>query len=540
MRKNLLGLSIAAMIGGLGLAGTASAGVSFAGTGAATATNATVLRNAIDGVGHILLAPYFSTQSGNNTLLSIVNTDTTNGKAVKVRFRGAANSDDIFDFQVYLSPGDVWTANVSQNASGLSQLTTNDASCTIPSRSVLNSTPFVVGRLPAVSSTFTAAEQASWTREGYVEVLTMADIPPATGATTLFTQIKHVNGVAPGCPAGETTGAALLALNTDPATEAAAVALGFNTPTASLMGSATIINVAGAAAAWSANMDAIVGVNDAAAAPINSNTDYLAARGRIVFSPQTAITASNITFLTADPLLRAGTVTGANYDLPDLSTPYVGTAALAATGAGSPIAQAEALTKSLAVNSIQNEYLTTNAVINAATDWTFTMPTRRYAVAYNYAGTTAATQAVYNTGAASAYFTSGNVTVTGRLLCVNPGTGTSATSWGQDEQASSVTTGFVVSPSTLAPAFAFCGEAAVLAFSTNAANTVLNATIAKSTPGTAPISTAGWQTIPTPGLTGLGLPILGSAYVKVTGPAVNGASTNFSLTAAHRRTRAGF
>ena len=65
------------------------------------ATTATVLQPTPDGIGHILLVPYFSTNNGNTTLLSIVNTDVTNGKAVKVRFRSAANSDDIFDFQVY-------------------------------------------------------------------------------------------------------------------------------------------------------------------------------------------------------------------------------------------------------------------------------------------------------------------------------------------------------------------------------------------------------------------------------------------------------
>lgn len=109
MRKNVLSLSIAAMIGGLGFAGAASAGVAYetngatgttaflAQTGIGAAANATVLEVNAKGVGHNLLTPYFSVQNGNGTLLSIVNTDTNNGKAVKVRFRGASNSDDVFD-----------------------------------------------------------------------------------------------------------------------------------------------------------------------------------------------------------------------------------------------------------------------------------------------------------------------------------------------------------------------------------------------------------------------------------------------------------
>jgi len=96
MKKSTLALSIAAAIGSFGLAGTASAAMQL---------------NA-NGIGHQLVFPYFSAQGDNATLLSITNTDTVNGKLVKVRFRGAANSDDLFDFQVLLSPGDVWTAAV--------------------------------------------------------------------------------------------------------------------------------------------------------------------------------------------------------------------------------------------------------------------------------------------------------------------------------------------------------------------------------------------------------------------------------------------
>ncbi|NOJ99658.1 cell surface protein, partial [Corallococcus coralloides] len=108
MKKNVLALIIAAMIGGLGFAGAASADV-VVGAAPLTVTNATSMSFAEGGVGHALLVPYFNAQNGNMTVLHVVNTDTSNGKAVKVRFRGALNSDDILDFQVFMSPGDVWT-----------------------------------------------------------------------------------------------------------------------------------------------------------------------------------------------------------------------------------------------------------------------------------------------------------------------------------------------------------------------------------------------------------------------------------------------
>jgi len=512
MRKNLLSLSIAAMIGGLGLAGSASAGVSIV-TSTTTAVN---LVPSTSGVGHILVVPYFTTQNGNATLLSIVNSDSVNGKAVKVRFRGAANSDDVFDFQIFLSPSDVWTANVSQNSAGLSVLNTSDASCTLPSAAVLNSTPFVTNRLPAVSSTFTAAQQASWTREGYVEIFNMADITPNTATSSLFYQIKHINGVPPGCPSQTSTGSAFNALTTDVTTSYTTI--GLAAPTTGLFGGATVINTAGASVAWSGNDYALVAVN--------ATGTWFPAPANIVFSPQMPTPAATPALFTADPLMSAVTpiITAANYDLPDLSTPYVGT--------GTPVAQANATAAALATLSISNEYLVTPS-ISAATDWTFTMPTRRYAVAMNYA----TGLPVYNT-VASNYFTPADVSISTTnklLLCVAPASSNSVNGFGQEEQ-TVAPSGFVISPGQAAPGVTFCGEASVLSFSASAAqSSVLGATVAANFLTGMP-STAGWVSIGTPGI-GNGLPILGASYEQATGPVVAGKSTNFGIAYQHRYQR---
>ena len=529
MRKNLLSLSIAAMIGGLGLAGSASAGVSIVAPSVlgAPATSATALAPSTSGVGNVLLVPYFTTQNGNATLLSIVNSDTVNGKAVKVRFRGAANSDDVFDFQIYLSPSDVWTANVSQAASGLSMLATGDASCTLPSATTLNTTPFVTNRLPAVSSTFTAAQQASWTREGYVEIFNMADIPPVTttNGSSLFEQIKHVNGVPPGCPGQNSTGSAFTPLTKDVTTTYAAI--GLAAPTTGLFGGATIINTAGASVAWSGNDYALVA--------INNTTPPVVAPGNIVFSPQMSTNAANPALFTNDPLMVGTTpiITAANYDLPDLSTPYTGTI--------TPTVQANATAAAIATLAVNNEFLITPS-ISAATDWTFTMPTRRYAVAMNYA--TSPATAVFSpadiNSVSSKYFaggSTGNVTISATnklLLCVAAG---SLNGYGQEEQ-TVAPSGFVISPGQAAPGLSFCGEASVLSFSANAAQTsVLGATVAANFLTGMP-TTAGWASIATPGI-GFGLPILGASYEQATGPAVAGKSTNFGISYQHRYQRGG-
>ena len=223
MKKNVLALSIAAMIGGLGFAGIASADV-IRGTGAANAplggetltdgkwsaaglpntdaqlrlspTNTRGLSVSEGGTGHSLVIPYFNAQNGNMTVLHVVNTDTVHGKLAKVRFRSAANSDDILDFQVFMSPGDVWTAAVTEGADGVAALTTADGTCTLPALAKGVPQPFVTDRLSEK-----AGNIANQTREGYVEIFNMADIDGLSmygngrkAKSALFAAFTHVNG----------------------------------------------------------------------------------------------------------------------------------------------------------------------------------------------------------------------------------------------------------------------------------------------------------------------------------------------------------
>lgn len=585
MKKSLLSLSIGAAIAGLTLAGAANAAVSIAGTNAAvapahtadtlSATDATQLDLAAGGIGHIGIIPYFSTQNGNQTLFSITNTDQTNGKAVKVRFRSAANSDDIFDFTLFLSPGDVWTANISQDPTGVSRLATSDNSCTLPAQADLNR-GFVTDRLPA---SFTADQKAAWTREGYIEVLTMADIPPVyadgvaraptTGATPttanrIYTTTKHVKGVAP-CDA-----AVLGTLLTDVVDEKGAVAAGLDTPTTGLYTNAFIINTANALQSWSSESTAVVATN--AGAP---------ARGRLVFAPQTnsnlagGVAAAKL--LTADPLLAGGytktgtpigagtladpaLITALEFDFPDLSTPYTGTGATAASGAGSPALQAARLSGSLAALSVNNDY-STLAAISSKTDFTFSQPTRRYHAAVNYVPATGSTAAAFNpiysspgnagTGPADktqvAYYTPSNTSISGALLCTTPGGTTPVVAYDRSESKLTSSTGAVVSPGTAAAGLQFCGEVSVLTINNDptapAGKGVLSAAVAVQNVFTG--YQEGWININTPGTSSVGgaanlegvaggLPVLGSSYESAVGLPVAGKSTNYSWTYKHK------
>src|SRR5215510_14367564 len=111
----------------------AIAGVSALGvTGAAQAVNVNP-----DGLGQVLIYPYYTTRvdgAGNayGTLLSVINS-TGSAKAVKVRFLEGKNSREVLDFNLFLSPFDVWTAAILPDAAtGGARVGTVDVSCTLP------------------------------------------------------------------------------------------------------------------------------------------------------------------------------------------------------------------------------------------------------------------------------------------------------------------------------------------------------------------------------------------------------------------------
>jgi hypothetical protein len=169
MKKNALTNAVIA-----GIAGVA---------GIASVANAVNLNP--DGLGQVLVYPYYTVNGGNSTLVSIVNT-TEFGKAVKVRFVEGYNSREVLDFNLYLSPFDVWTGAVfSLGATGPANLSTADNSCTAPriktntALPVNNGLRYVAFRNYQYVTGATVANDDSGpnhlerTREGHLEVIEM-------------------------------------------------------------------------------------------------------------------------------------------------------------------------------------------------------------------------------------------------------------------------------------------------------------------------------------------------------------------------------
>ncbi|GAB2455497.1 MAG: cell surface protein [Comamonas sp.] len=498
MKKNVLALSIAAMIGGF--AGAASA---------QTAPNAANLVQSEGGAGHILVVPYFTTQNNNMSVFHVVNTDTVNGKALKVRFRGAANSDDILDFTVFLSPTDVWTGSVQADANG-SYFQTYDKSCTLPNISGGVKTSFVKDRL---NPNWTADKQNANTMEGYLEVLNMADVVPGK---PLFTATKHVNGVA---PCTDSVLNQTLSLNGGDL-NAAALALGLDTPSGGITGDWYILNV-DQTTTFSGAATSIKAVDGAGAN----------ARGNYVLWPQldAGVAATNFT---ADPLLKSGRIAAASYDLPDLSTPLI--------AGQTPEQQASALTAAVAHSGATNQYAT-DAIISAKTDWVLSMPTRRYSVGADYTqdskpntflewNVAGDAYRVFNSGVVDPvttlpFFASTFTSVdTAGNICVN-----TAASTFYDREESARTSGAVISPGTQ-KSVRLCGEVSVLSFR-DSGTSVLGATVARSNVEQGSYEN-GWGSVNF----GRRLPVVGASFIKLmnSGGAANGFSGTYGITWPHR------
>ncbi len=196
-----------------------------------------------NGLGQVLLYPVYTAEEGNVTAVHVTNT-TNEYKAVKVRFVEGMNSQEVLDFNLYLSPNDVWTGGVVQTATGAA-LVTQDNSCTAGALAT-EGQPFLTFLfdgsfpIPGVGTRPDSVSSAARTRVGHLEVIEMGVVDPAQVLVTGVTAgaaIKHgANGVPGNCEAVRTawnTGGVWL---TTPNA-------GVSAPTGGLYGTATVINV---------------------------------------------------------------------------------------------------------------------------------------------------------------------------------------------------------------------------------------------------------------------------------------------------------
>jgi len=237
MKKNMISLAVAATV-----------------LGAAAAQAGQYVND--DKTGEVLLFPFYNADNGNATNMHIVNT-TGAVKALKIRFVEYKNSDEVLDFNVYLSPKDHFAFGVIKDPNGTGgAVITSDNSCTVPALGSANGAfagtttenadgsttrvqPFVNYQYANTKDVDSSIER---TLTGHVEVIEMgvvANVDAKKGAHAAFAT-HGATGVPASCAGLDASWAA--------GTWATNAAAGISAPTGGLYGLSYHINVEAAAA----------------------------------------------------------------------------------------------------------------------------------------------------------------------------------------------------------------------------------------------------------------------------------------------------
>ncbi len=134
---------------------------------------------AASNTGSAAIVPYYTVQEGYITGINIVNT-TEYTQVVKVRFRRGSDSMDALDFNVIMSPNDIFNGYISGDDENNIAFRTNDNSCTAPILPFeAGSTVTRIAPMPnqeALPGSITFEDGAM---EGYIEIIGMAQADDA-------------------------------------------------------------------------------------------------------------------------------------------------------------------------------------------------------------------------------------------------------------------------------------------------------------------------------------------------------------------------
>jgi hypothetical protein len=298
-----------------------------------------------EGTGQAMLIPYYTVQGGNETLISIVNTvDET--KIVKIRFREAMNSKEVLDFNIYMSPHDVWTGKVQAKGDDSAQLITGDSSCTVPA---IPATGVEFRNYEFTGSKVDGATTAqSRVREGYVEILEMGVAAPITngvwdGDNDNHLDTTHIAGTPENCATVVANWAPGGVWVNAPATEV-------GNPTGGLYGASAIIRV---------------DVGTEISQPVTILDGFYATQ--VHTAPGSLLPSVGQAAPVSDVALNSATA-AASFDR--FTSNWAGPA---------PRNPVDAVSAVLASNRLINQY-TVNPAVEGETDWVVTFPTKWYYV----------------------------------------------------------------------------------------------------------------------------------------------------------------
>jgi hypothetical protein len=441
-----------------------------------------------DNVGQVLLFPYYTVKNGFDTLFSVTNTS-ENTLVLKVRWREALNSREVRDFNVILSPYDVWNGAVTNDGDG-AMFRTFDKSCTspiLPASAIMSGAREINFTNALFSGNFTdgATEDITRVKEGYFEVFLMgvSSRSPSISSNVLEYNAKHVSGTPRDC-------AKVDALFLD----APAINGYMSAPTNVLKGHSTFINVASGKA---------IDVEPTALEGFRTGTSYVAAPGDLEPS-----LANGDAVTTVQRFLNAS-----------LDDAFIDSTSQ------------DAVSELLRATSVINEYATG---INAQTSWVLTFPTKHhYTDAYvPKTGPTFSSQTNDPSGGFSDWFFTKNSsgTVIDGKSCDNIGLDL----WNREE--GGVTPGGTsFSPAPTSSSIEMCYEVNVLDFNSSS---VFGAGVNRLGVNTSEVGAAGWAELTfseAPATTAGGLPVIGFSAIVRDG---SDATVNYGSSTVHSYSRA--
>jgi len=488
---------------------------SVVGTAALLSAPAQAANIAQDGIGEVLLFPYYTVKNGWDSYVHLTNTSTTDTVLAKIRFREAKNSREVRDFNVILSPNDQWTAAVTQDGEG-AKLVTFDTSCTSPILPLVDAAAgkreigFTSIGYDGSDANFNydnGGRGIERTQEGYLEVIVMgvSDAATTNSANVIEFNAKHVNGVPRNCA---TVDASFLV--GDDTTELSTLGnfTTFDAPENVLKGFSTLINVASGQS---------VGVEPTVVANFRSVTP-------IIYQPGSLF-----------PSLATGDLNGDFTFFDDAADAVVTDVA--------PFSE-DGVSMLLQRRFVVNEF-STAAAANVKTDWVVTFPTK-----YNYVDD-GGVGSVVGTPVApfSEWFAKAPTVLTNNLgkSCVS----IQLDQFGREEQVAQSTSSTTFSPRPAGPSGAqLCNEVNVLTF--NGSN-VLGSSVQAFDISTTAVGQAGFgrlrlaPAVVTAGAEGdltvgnttyLGLPVIGFALTTRNNAAEAGNNRNYSTAEPHSYERA--
>jgi hypothetical protein len=336
-----------------------------------TSTSVQAINIAQDGLGEVLIFPYYTTRNGWQSYFNITNTSSKT-TIIKVRWHEGVNSRDARDFVVTLSPYDVWTAAVIPDPDGEgARIVTSDSSCTAPALThdasdrgdVVKGVDFTNLAFSG-SDNDSGSESLDRTKEGYFTVFAMGAaknelVPTAVNAKHVTVDGHNNKAIPFDCNAIS---------NTFISGGASAVAVDFNEPNNTLRGRAILIN---AATGISMGYDPTVLANFYNPSTVLDGNEGLDVTNikNIVRGPSTD--EPNLDFAKPSSASWIDDTPGIG---PKLQTVSASEAASNGIGNGRSVDAVSVLFNRAAV---VNDY---NVAGDSATDWVITLPTKRYYV----------------------------------------------------------------------------------------------------------------------------------------------------------------